>query len=249
MERGSSHRLPQTPMCNFVTRAPRSTLDISLLLPTHHDLRLPAALVRRRRLEGSGPQQSAEGAARGAAWSSASRRWKGAAGLWCSNVSSSFQRPPWCVFKRKKKCVGFICKHFSLWPFYEQPWIDPFGTVVCVCVGEGKGLFFFFFFLVLFSIFFLSFAQQALGCRETWLGLDFLHWTLSYAAVPKHNFIWKCIDLKEENEFQLLWVLQTLCQTLEGSQLTDHKLQLRKGGLGLEIFFSYPLSRGFISVL
>lgn len=81
MERGSSHRLPQTPMCNFVTRAPRSTLDIALLLPTHHDLRLPAALVRRRRLEGSGPQQSAEGAARGAAWSSASRRWKGAAGL------------------------------------------------------------------------------------------------------------------------------------------------------------------------
>lgn len=153
-----------------------------------------------------------------------------------------------CLKEKKKKSVGFICKHFSLWPFYEQPWIDPFGTVVCVCVGEGKGLFFFFF-LVLFSIFFLSFAQQALGCRETWLGLDFLHWTLSYAAVPKHHFIWKCIDLKEENEFQLLWVLQTLCQTLEGSQLTDHKLQLRKGGLGLEIFFSYPLSRGFISVL
>lgn len=170
MERGSSHRLPQTPMCNFVTRAPRSTLDISLLLPTHHDLRLPAALVRRRRLEGSGPQQSAEGAARGAAWSSASRRWKGAAGLWCSNVSSSFQRPPWCVFKRKKKCVGFICKHFSLWPFYEQPWIDPFGTVVCVCVGEGKGLFFFFF-LVLFSIFFFVVCSAGVGLQRNMAGV------------------------------------------------------------------------------
>lgn len=171
MERGSSHRLPQTPMCNFVTRAPRSTLDISLLLPTHHDLRLPAALVRRRRLEGSGPQQSAEGAARGAAWSSASRRWKGAAGLWCSNVSSSFQRPPWCVFKRKKKkSVGFICKHFSMWPFYEQPWIDPFGTVVCVCVGEGKGLFFFFF-LVLFSIFFFVVCSAGVGLQRNMAGV------------------------------------------------------------------------------
>uniref|UniRef100_A0A803XY88 Muscle RAS oncogene homolog n=1 Tax=Meleagris gallopavo TaxID=9103 RepID=A0A803XY88_MELGA len=81
MERGSSHRLPQTPVYNFVTGALRSTLDISLLLPTHHDLRLPETLAWRRWLEGSGPQQSAGGVPRGAAWSSASRRWKRATGL------------------------------------------------------------------------------------------------------------------------------------------------------------------------
>lgn len=162
--------------------------------------------------------------------------------------SQLLQRPPWCVFKRKKQKCWFYLQTFLLvtllWAAMNRPiWYSR----VCMCGRRERA--FLFFFLVLFFFFFLSFAQQALGCRETWLGLDFLHWTLSYAAVPKHNFIWKCIDLKEENEFQLLWVLQTLCQTLEGSQLTDHKLQLRKGGLGLDIFFSYPLSRGFISVL
>lgn len=161
--------------------------------------------------------------------------------------SQLLQRPPWCVFKRKKQKCWFYLQTFLLvtllWAAMNRPiWYS------CVCMCGRRERASLFFFLVLF-FFFLSFAQQALGCRETWLGLDFLHWTLSYAAVPKHNFIWKCIDLKEENEFQLLWVLQTLCQTLEGSQLTDHKLQLRKGGLGLDIFFSYPLSRGFISVL
>jgi len=189
MERGSSHRLPQTPMCNFVTRAPRSTLDISLLLPTHHDLRLPAALVRRRRLEGSGPQQSAEGAARGAAWSSASRRWKGAAGLWCSNVSSSFQRPPWCVFKRKKKKkCWFYLQTFLLvtllWAAMNRPiWYSR----VCMC-GRRERAFLFFFPCPLLYFFFVV-CSAGVGLQRNMAGVRLFalnSFLCSSAKTPLH---------------------------------------------------------------
>lgn len=125
MARGPSHRLPQTPVCHFATGAPRSALDVSLLPPTHGEVQREAPLGSQRQLwlgGGSlrGPDPGVigrRGLRLGRRRSCANRRRKGAAGPRRSNIPSSFQRPPWCLFKKekkRKKSVGFICKHFSL---------------------------------------------------------------------------------------------------------------------------------------
>lgn len=97
---------------------------------------------------------------------------------------------------------------------------------MCVCVGgrDGKGR---------EGGFVCSVSA---GLERNTAGVSFFC-TERFMAVPEHNFIGKCRDLEEENEFQLLSALQTLCQTLESSQLADQKLQLRQDGLGV-IFFT-----------